>query len=169
MIVLDLLCNNGHRFDGWFSSVESFRDQQAKDLVQCALCHTSAIKQLPSAPHVRRAGRAVTAEGSRQEKSSEVAAVSRPNGATEHQAKIPLAANDGDPQAVKSLFNALATMARQAEDVGDRLPEEARRIHYDEAPARNIRGVATRDETRELLEEGILVLPAPVPPENETH
>jgi hypothetical protein len=67
------------------------------------------------------------------------------------------------------LHQALATMARKAENVGERFPEEARRIHYDEAPARTIRGVATVDETRDLLEEGIFVLPAPVPPENEMH
>jgi hypothetical protein len=73
------------------------------------------------------------------------------------------------PQAAKELFRQLATMARQAEDVGERLPEEARRIHYREAPARNIRGVATAEETMELLEEGIMVLPAPVPPEDELH
>ncbi len=64
---------------------------------------------------------------------------------------------------------ALVKMARQAENVGERFPEEARRIHYDEVPARSIRGVATADETRDLLEEGIVVLPAPVPPEDELH
>lgn len=72
------------------------------------------------------------------------------------------------PEAEK-LHRALATIARQAENVGERFPEEARRIHYDEAPARSIRGVASADETLELLEEGILVLPAPVPPDEEIH
>lgn len=71
--------------------------------------------------------------------------------------------------AAHKLYQALATIARRAENVGDRFPEEARRIHYEETPARAIRGQATRDETRELLEEGILVLPAPVPSESETH
>jgi hypothetical protein len=67
------------------------------------------------------------------------------------------------------LHQALLKMARQAENVGERFPEEARRIHYEEVPARTIRGIATADETRELLDEGILVLPAPVPPEDEFH
>ena len=71
--------------------------------------------------------------------------------------------------AVAQLHRALVSMARKAENVGERFPEEARRIHYDEAPARTIRGVATLDETRDLLEEGILVVPAPVPPEDEMH
>jgi len=68
-----------------------------------------------------------------------------------------------------ALHQALVSMARLAENVGERFPEEARRIHYDEAPARTIRGIATADETRELLEEGIAVLPAPVPPDDEMH
>ena len=68
-----------------------------------------------------------------------------------------------------ALHQALVNMARRAENVGERFPEEARRIHYDEAPARTIRGTATADETRELLDEGIAVLPAPVPPEDEIH
>lgn len=67
------------------------------------------------------------------------------------------------------LQQALAAMARRAENVGERFPEEARRIHYDEVPARTIRGIASADETRDLLEEGILVLPAPVPPDDEMH
>ncbi len=71
--------------------------------------------------------------------------------------------------AMSQLHQALVSMARQAENVGERFPEEARRIHYDEAPARSIRGVATVDETRELLEEGIAVLPVPVPPDDKLH
>ena len=61
------------------------------------------------------------------------------------------------------------SMARKAENVGERFPEEARRIHYDEAPARCIRGVASADEARDLLEEGILVLPAPLASTEEFH
>lgn len=70
---------------------------------------------------------------------------------------------------VAQMHRVLMTLARQAENVGERFPEEARRIHYDEVPARNIRGVATADETRDLLEEGIVVLPAPVLSEDEIH
>jgi hypothetical protein len=76
---------------------------------------------------------------------------------------------DPDHLVAEKIFKALATIARKAENVGTNFPEEARRIHYEEVPARSIRGQATHEETRELLEEGILVLPAPIPPENETH
>ena len=98
---------------------------------------------MPSAPHVKRG-----ATGD----------------ATPEKAAMPVLA-----PAMSQLHEALVSMARKAENVGERFPEEARRIHYDEAPARSIRGVATADETRELLEEGIAVLPAPIPPEDELH
>lgn len=98
---------------------------------------------MPSAPHVKRGA-------------TEVATPEKP--------AMPVLA-----PAMAQLHQALVSMARQAENVGERFPEEARRIHHDEAPARTIRGIATADETRELLEEGIAVLPVPVPPEDELH
>jgi len=153
MIILNLLCDNGHRFEGWFASSDAFRDQQARHLVQCTYCQTSSVTLLPSAPHVRRGGAEIT----QGRDISDAAAGAK--------AAVPLA----QPEAMQKLFQTLAKMARQAENVGDRLPEEARRIHYKEAPPRNIRGIATAEETRELLDEGIMVLPAPVPPESETH
>jgi hypothetical protein len=165
MIVLNLLCDNGHHFEGWFASSEAFRGQLADDLVQCAYCGTSTISQLPSGPHVRRGGSVDSASGDEDRPSAPGCAVA-PSRATPMQT-APM--QTIEPQAARQFFQQLATMARQAENVGERLPEEARRIHYKEAPARNIRGVATMEETRELLEEGILVLPAPVPPESETH
>ncbi len=143
MIVLNLLCDHGHRFEGWFASGDAFRDQSERHLVHCPQCQTSAVTQLPSAPHLVRGV-------------SDVTALRNP----------PAAA--GAPGAIQ-LHQALLKMARQAENVGERFPEEARRIHYEEVPARTIRGIATADETRELLDEGILVLPAPVPPEDEFH
>ncbi|MDO9451198.1 MAG: DUF1178 family protein [Rugosibacter sp.] len=154
MIILNLLCDNGHRFEGWFASSDTFRDQQARQLVQCTYCQTSSVTQLPSGPHVRRSGVATA----QHRKISDTA-----------DSTDTTAAPLTQPEAVQNFFQALAVMARQADNVGDRLPEEARRIHYKEAPPRNIRGVATAEETRELLDEGIMVLPAPVPPESETH
>ena len=143
VIVLNLLCDHGHHFEGWFASGEAFRHQSRRHLVHCPQCQTSAVSQLPSAPHVKRGA-------------ADVVAPEKP-------------ALSGREPAASHLQMALADMARKAENVGERFPEEARRIHYDEAPARTIRGVATAGETRELLEEGIFVLPAPVPPESEFH
>lgn len=67
------------------------------------------------------------------------------------------------------LLQAIKAQVRASEDVGSRFPEEARKIHYNEVPARSIRGVASLEETRDLLDEGITVLPLPIPPSEETH
>lgn len=101
------------------------------------------VSLLPSAPHVKRGTAGGTGDEPRPAMSPTVPAV--------------------------QLFQLLARAARQAENVGERFAEEARRIHYEEVPARAIRGQASANETMELLEEGILVLPAPVPHEDEFH
>lgn len=141
MIVLNVLCEAGHRFEGWFASTEAFHSQCQRQLVNCPHCQTAQVSLLPSAPHVRRSVPAEVVPPS-PESMSAVAA---------------------------RLVQALSEAARKAENVGERFPEEARRIHYDEAPARSIRGVASHDETMELLDEGIFVLPAPVPRDDEIH
>ncbi len=143
MIILDLQCANNHRFEGWFASREAFVEQSGRGLVHCALCESAEVTALPSGPRVLR----------------------HDHGSPAPQAPQPPAV----PEEAKRMFAMLAQMARRAENVGERFPEEARRIHYEEVPARSIRGQATAEETRDLLEEGILVLPAPVPPESETH
>lgn len=153
MIVLNLSCTNGHVFEGWFASRDAFAEQVERGMVRCLQCHSTSVTALPSGPHVRRQA---TEIGVKCESLGEAE--------TKGQAVQTVA-----PEAVRKLFATLATMARSAENVGERFPEEARRMHYDEAPARNIRGLASSEEARELLEEGIFVLPAPVPPENETH
>jgi hypothetical protein len=143
VIVLNILCTSGHRFEGWFASSNAFREQCERQLVLCPHCQTAAVSLLPSAPHVRRSAADTPVE----------------------QGVAPVV----PPALAAQLYQTLVLAAKQAENVGERFPEEARRIHYDEAPARSIRGVASADETLELLEEGILVLPAPVPHEDEFH
>jgi hypothetical protein len=73
------------------------------------------------------------------------------------------------PQVMTHMMRALSEMAQNSEDVAERFPEEARRMHYGETEPRNIRGQATLTETRELLEEGIAVLPAPLPAKKDIH
>ena len=67
------------------------------------------------------------------------------------------------------MIRAMAEMAKNSEDVAERFPEEARRMHYGETEPRSIRGQATLDETREMLEEGIAVLPVPFPAKENLH
>ncbi len=131
MIVLDLICIAGHRFDGWFATADAFEEQVSRDMVNCPHCNTSNVHRLPSGPHV---------------------VVARP-----HPVKKPASIPDA-----AQVIESLRQIAENSEDVGDLFADEARRIHHDEAPVRNIKGQATGDEVRELLEDGIPVLPVPL-------
>lgn len=141
MIVLDLSCTNAHRFEGWFASRADFETQAAGGLVACPICGSTEVHRLPSAPHV------VTRSA------PDAAQPARSQGA--HPPSPTPAA------LVAEFVGTLRRLAHAAEDVGDRLPEEARRIHYGEAEARDIRGAASKGDIEALLDEGIMVLPVP--------
>jgi hypothetical protein len=136
MIVLNLVCSAGHKFEGWFASTESFDTQVRDDLVNCPHCNSHRIDRLPVAPHLARR---VVSDTDSSDASSNAA----------------------------ELVDMLERIAAGSEDVGRKFPEEARRIHYRETAARSIRGQASLDEARELLEEGIPVIP--VPAKNRSH
>ena len=72
-------------------------------------------------------------------------------------------------QSIAALVQAVVAAAKDAEDVAERFPEEARKIHYGDTPARTIRGQASLAETLELLEEGVPVLPLPAPSTKHIH
>lgn len=147
MIVLDLCCHQDHRFEGWFACASAFDDQQARNLVSCPVCASTQLRRLPSAPYVHTRG---------------PAAASSPA----VQAEAPSASTS--PATAAAVLQMLRHLSRTAENVGDRLPEEARRIHYGETEARDIRGQASAEELEALLDEGIMVLPLP-PPEDDLH
>lgn len=135
MIVLNLQCGSSHTFEGWFASSEAFTEQLEHGLIECPVCGSKDVHRTPSAPYVAR---------------------SRPATAT---AKA-------DPQAVIAQFiSHLRDAAGKAEDVGHGFADEARKIHYGDAPERSIRGQASGEEIGELIDEGISILP--VPPDKE--
>jgi len=144
MKVFDLCCEQDHRFEGWFGSAEDYDSQLSRGLIECPVCESRAIRKLLAAPRLNLSG------------------------ATEPVAARPAPASGPpqppDPQALQALMVRMARhLVRNTEDVGERFADEARRIHYREAPERGIRGVATPDEARELGEEGIEVFSFPLP------
>jgi hypothetical protein len=161
MIVLDLSCANEHRFEGWFASSAAFEAQRAQGLVTCPVCNTTEVRRLPSAPYVQTRSAQTPAPSGSQASAVPVASARAP-AAPVTSTGMPSAT------AVAELLGTLRRMAKSAEDVGERLPEEARRIHYGEAEARDIRGAASRDEVEELLEEGIMLVPVP-PLDDDLH
>jgi hypothetical protein len=165
VIVLNILCDNGHHFEGWFASSDAFRDQCARELVNCPHCQSALVSQLPSAPRVRRAASRATETSN----ATSAIAVAEATGLIESAPAAFAPETAEASQKLHEALTALVRLARNAENVGERFPEEARRIHYEEAPPRHIRGVASARETLDLLDEGIIVLPALVPPDGETH
>jgi hypothetical protein len=142
MIIYELACAQGHRFEGWFASADDFAAQSAKAMVRCPACDDQKVTIVPSARV--RVGKAA-------------APVEVP--AEQGQQKQAAAATDAVSEAVAGLPAELVQKLREAirntEDVGARFPDEARKIHYDEVPARPIRGQATSEEADALREEGI--------------
>ena len=138
MIVYDLICARRHRFEGWFASADDFARQREQTLIHCPLCDDADIERCPSANV--QVGRA--AEPAQEQPKDPAPAT---------QAKETTTLTAGDAHALKLIRHLIA----QTENVGRAFPEEARKIHYDEAPKRGIRGQATHEEAEELREEGI--------------
>jgi len=157
MKVLDLQCSQGHRFEGWFASGDDFESQMSRKLVSCPVCAASEITRLPSAPRLNLSGAMQAKEGAAatagEPAPSQPSGGDAATGAAHHGAQL----REFEARAMRMLREVLD----KTENVGPRFAEEARRIHYNEAPARNIRGVATPEDTRALLEEGIDVVPLP--------
>lgn len=147
MKVLDLCCAHDHRFEGWFASEADAQSQISRDLVQCPVCGDHAVSRLPSAPRLNLSG--ATAKPA--------ATQSRDGDQGSAQAQQMM-------QALQAHYlKAVRQVLAQTEDVGDRFVEEARRMHYEEAPERGIRGSATAEDVQALADEGIDTFPLIVP------
>ncbi len=150
MIVFDLLCGEGHRFEGWFSSALDFDSQRKRGLLGCPSCGSVAIERTPSATRFNTGAPAPKDMAPKQE-----------------LARTP-DMEGKDPFAVAQMLYSrmLDEILSKSEDVGAEFPSEARKIFYKQAPGRVIRGQASPEEHEELLEEGIPVARIPVPPQD---
>lgn len=161
MKVLDLHCEHDHAFEGWFASEGDFQDQLARGLLECPMCGSRSVRKVLSAPRLNL--RSTAAEPPARHASS---AGTGPADAGPSTASSP-SPSPSRSMAPQELQAAWLRMARQVmahtEDVGPRFAEEARRIHHGEAEERPIRGQASVKDTVQLLEEGIAVLPLPLP------
>ena len=144
MIHYDLVCRDGHLFDGWFSSSGAYDEQRRNSAILCPNCGTPEIEKQLMAPSIPR-------------RSSSKANTQQ------------VFAGSGDPR-MKMLVEKYRELRKHVEAnadyVGDRFAEEARRIHYKETEERGIYGETSPDEARSLMEEGIEVQPLPLLPED---
>jgi len=141
MKVLDLQCGHQHVFEGWFASEDDFLGQRERGLVECPVCGDASITKMLSAPRLNLG--------------------SAHAGVTPTQEVVATA---GTEQTLQAAWMAVARrIVATTDDVGNKFAEEARKIHYGETKERGIRGQATRAETESLIEEGIAVMPLPLP------
>jgi len=144
VIVFDLCCEGGHRFEGWFASSADFADQSVRGLIACPQCGSEEVEKAPMAPAVPRKG----------------------NQHAEVQAAQSVAGGDLPVEAQQVLARLAEVQAQALSNsrwVGKDFAETSREMHYGEREAEVIHGQATADEARGLLEEGIAVMPLPFP------
>ena len=142
MIIFDLTCNSDHRFEGWFQSQENFDRQLEEGLISCPVCGSIDIRRVPSAVHL---GKPVsTPEHTQSQNHSQNLQMMTPHG-----------------EVLAAYQKLLSAIVSSCEDVGKAFADEARKIHYLEAPQRSIRGEASSEEYESLREEGIEVLRFP--------
>lgn len=146
MIVFDLSCTDGHRFEGWFGSSADYEDQRARGLLACPQCAASDVTKAPMAP-------AVPAKGNQRQE------VLPP--------EIRPMANTPMPPEVQKAMAALAKAQAEALKnstwVGEKFAEETRKMHYGERDEAPIHGQASIAEAKALIEEGVPVAPLPFP------
>ena len=134
MILFELKCGHGHLFEAWFKGGDSYEEQAAAGAISCPLCSDTNVTKAIMAPRIRRSSAA----------------------ADEKLKKLVVEGHEK-----------LAAVRRYVEAncdyVGEKFPEEARRIHYGEVPARDIYGEASSEDAAAMSEEGIGLLRLPMP------
>lgn len=141
MIHFSLHCDNAHEFDAWFRSNEDFDGQKKSGLLSCPFCHSTSIEKQLMAPAVSTARK--------------------------REQQVGLGLEDEQQKMLSALREVTKKVRKEAEYVGDRFAEEARRIHFKEVEERAIYGEASIKEVSSLVEDGISVVPLPSLPEDE--
>lgn len=145
MKVYNLCCAQQHVFEGWFASEDDFQSQQDRGLLTCPLCSDACIQKRPTAPRLNLSGACQPMES--QTLPEEVA-----RGGID------------EPQLQAALMRAMRDVVSRTEDVGERFADQARAMHQGDMAPKPIRGRATVEQTRELLDDGVPILPLPMLP-----
>jgi len=139
LIRFSLHCDKGHDFEAWFRNNDDFDRQSKRGLVDCPSCGSSKVAKALMAPAV--------STGRKRE-------------------KMALAANAEQRKMMAQLREMAEKVRENADYVGDKFADEARKIHFGETEARGIYGQATPDEARDLIEDGVEFMPMPVFPDD---
>lgn len=156
MIVFDLSCDGGHRFEGWFGSSNDYEDQRARGLLDCPHCGSRKVSKAPMAP-------AVPAKGNQRAESLPAA----PEAAPQQAANLPMPPEMA--RAFEALAKAQAEALKQSTWVGASFAEKSRAMHYGEEAPEPIHGQTSLAEAKALAEEGVPIAPVlfPVAPPDQ--
>jgi hypothetical protein len=155
MIRYALICQEGHQFESWFQDSAAYDKQGKRGLVSCPHCGSAKVEKAIMAPRL-------SATAKKRGKTIETPeATSAPA-----PASAPVAMISPQEQEIRAKLKELRDhLVKNADDVGAKFPEEARKMHYGETEHRSIYGVATPEEAKELSEEGIEFHPLPSLPD----
>jgi hypothetical protein len=155
MIKYALVCDKKHTFDSWFADSAAFDMQAKRKLVACPVCESNKVEKAIMAPRISAKKGRVPIEMPAQAAAPEVPAT----------APAPVAMISPQEQEFRAKLKELRDhLVKNADNVGAKFPEEARKMHYGETEHRSIYGVASAEEAKELLEEGIECHPLPALP-----
>jgi hypothetical protein len=158
MIRYALNCDHGHMFESWFANSAAYDKQAKRALIACPVCDSTKVEKAMMAP---RLGRSDAAEPP-EPKTLPMPAPPPAPGATQ----APVAVMSPPERELRKKLKELRDhLTKNADYVGPRFPEQARKIHYGEIEHRSIYGEATPDEAKELHEEGIEFHPLPILPD----
>ena len=156
MIRYNLRCERGHAFESWFQSSSAYEQQEKRKLVNCPVCGSAKVERAIMAPQI------VSKKG--RDKAEPVPAAPVDAAATASTPTPLLMAQERELRAkLKELRDHIV---KNADNVGERFPNEARKMHYGDIEHRPIYGEASPDEARALIEEGVEVSPLPVLPDD---
>ena len=162
MIQYALACEAGHAFESWFPSSGSYDEQAARGLVTCPVCDSARVAKRIMAPAVARRDRPRA-----MPPALPVPAESPAAHAPAPAPPTPVALLSEPERALRAMLKAVREhVVSTADHVGERFPEEARRMHYGEIEHRSIYGAASADEVRDLLDEGVEIHPLPPAPDD---
>ena len=158
MIHYNLRCADGHAFESWFQSSSAYETQEKRKLVNCPVCGSSEVERAIMAPRI---------VGKRGRDNAAAESLPAPAPGTELATPSPtplLMAQERELRAkIKELRDHIVS---SADNVGERFPNEARKMHYGDVEHRPIYGEASPDEARALIEEGVEVMPLPTLPDD---
>lgn len=157
MIRYSLHCDRGHSFESWFQSSSAYEGQEKRKLVNCPVCGSAKVERSIMAPQI------VSKKG-RDSQSNDAPAPVPPTEVTTPGSTPLLMAQERELRAkLKELRDHIV---KNADNVGERFPNEARKMHYGDIEHRPIYGEASPEEARSLIDEGVEVSPLPVLPDD---